>query len=30
VYRRTAKVEIVAVLHGKRNVKGLLKTRSSR
>jgi plasmid stabilization system protein ParE len=27
VYRRTALVEIVAVLHGKRNVKRLLKTR---
>jgi plasmid stabilization system protein ParE len=27
VYRRTALVEIVAVLHGKRDVKRLLKTR---
>jgi hypothetical protein len=26
VYRRAARVEIVAVLHGKRNVKRLLKT----
>jgi toxin ParE1/3/4 len=30
VYRRTKIVEIVAVLHGKRNVKQLLKTRISR
>ncbi len=30
VYRRAATVEIVAVLHGKRNVKRLLKTRMSR
>jgi plasmid stabilization system protein ParE len=29
VYRRTALVEIVAVLHGKRDVKRLLKTRMS-
>ena len=28
VYRRTAMVEIVAVLHGKRDVKRLLKTRT--
>ena len=27
VYRRQAKVEIVAALHGKRNVKRLLKNR---
>jgi len=30
VYRRAATVEIVAVLHGKRDVKRLLKTRMSR
>lgn len=30
VYRQTKLVEIVAVLHGKRNVKRLLKTRMSR
>lgn len=30
VYRRTKTVEIVAVLHGKRDVKRLLKTRMSR
>lgn len=30
VYRQAAMVEIVAVLHGKRNVKRLLKTRLSR
>lgn len=30
VYRRTKTVEIVAVLHGKRDVKRLLKTRVSR
>ena len=30
VYRRGSKVEIVAVLHGKRDVKRLLKTRLSR
>jgi plasmid stabilization system protein ParE len=30
VYRRGATVEIVAVLHGKRDVKRLLKTRLSR
>jgi plasmid stabilization system protein ParE len=30
VYRQGAVVEIVAVLHGKRNVKRLLKTRMSR
>jgi plasmid stabilization system protein ParE len=30
VYRRLSTVEIVAVLHGKRNVKRLLKTRMSR
>jgi plasmid stabilization system protein ParE len=29
VYRRTELVEIVAVLHGKRDVKRLLKTRKS-
>jgi plasmid stabilization system protein ParE len=29
VYRRTELVEIVAVLHGKRDVKRLLKTRTS-
>ncbi|MFI5114990.1 MAG: type II toxin-antitoxin system RelE/ParE family toxin [Terriglobales bacterium] len=29
VYRRAALVEIVAVLHGKRNVRRLLKTRMS-
>jgi len=29
VYRRAATLEIVAVLHGKRNVKRLLKTRLS-
>jgi plasmid stabilization system protein ParE len=29
VYRRTALVEIVAVLHGKRDVRRLLKTRMS-
>ena len=29
VYRRAALVEIVAVLHGKRDVKRLLKTRAS-
>jgi plasmid stabilization system protein ParE len=29
VYRRTALVEIVAVLHGKRDVKRLLKSRMS-
>jgi plasmid stabilization system protein ParE len=29
VYRRAAMVEIVAVLHGKRNVKRLIKTRLS-
>jgi toxin ParE1/3/4 len=29
VYRQTKLVEIVAVLHGKRNVKRLLKTRKS-
>jgi plasmid stabilization system protein ParE len=30
VYRQAANVEIVAVLHGKRDVKRLLKTRMSR
>lgn len=30
VYRRVATVEIVAVLHGKRDIKRLLKTRMSR
>lgn len=30
VYRRAALVEIVAVLHGKRDVRRLLKTRKSR
>lgn len=30
VYRRAATVEVVAVLHGKRDVKRLLKTRTSR
>ncbi len=30
VYRRGAMVEIVAVLHGKRDIKRLLKTRMSR
>lgn len=30
VYRRAAMVEIVAVLHGKRDVKRLLKSRMSR
>src|SRR5579863_439805 len=30
VYRRAKAVEIVAVLHGKRHVKSLLKTRMSR
>jgi len=30
VYRRAATVEIVAVLHGKRDVKRLLKNRISR
>ena len=30
VYRLTVVVEIVAVLHGKRNIKRLLKTRMSR
>jgi plasmid stabilization system protein ParE len=30
VYRRSATVEIVAVLHGKRDIKRLLKTRMSR
>jgi plasmid stabilization system protein ParE len=30
VYRQTKKIEIVAVLHGKRNVKRLLKTRQPR
>lgn len=30
VYRRAATVEIVAVLHGKRHVKRLLKRRMSR
>jgi plasmid stabilization system protein ParE len=30
VYRPTKTIEIVAVLHGKRNVKQLLKTRISR
>ena len=30
VYRRLATVEIVAVLHGKRDIKRLLKTRMSR
>ena len=30
VYRRTQIVEIVAVLHGKRDVRRLLKTRTSR
>jgi plasmid stabilization system protein ParE len=30
VYRREAAVEIVAVLHGKRNLKRLLKSRLSR
>lgn len=30
VYRRTAMVEIVAVLHGKRDVRRLLKPRMSR
>ena len=29
VYRRTALVEIVAVLHGKRDVRRLLRTRAS-
>jgi plasmid stabilization system protein ParE len=30
VYRRAAKLEIVAVLHGKRDVKRLLRARMSR
>ncbi len=30
VYRRAAMVEIVAVLHGKRDVKQILRTRASR
>jgi len=30
VYRRTEKVEIVAVLHGRRDIKRLLKNRISR